>query len=194
MNEAQANVGTRWRRLLEVLQERGALHTVDALAPGLAESAITDAVSDVEGLNDLMSGQIRDLFGCVNGFRDGVWTPLFPDVDLLSVQGVIDTRQMMLDAAPAPPGYESAAGTPVYGFIPEFLPFAERDGYMLVVDLREGDEQGLVICYDKVDADDDATTWRDVDGLVAELTAAIETGSEFASSTPVIEDATLRWA
>lgn len=193
MSGERPGVGARWGRLLEVLHARGALQTLDALAPGLAESALVEEISSVEGLNKLMHGQIRELFGCVNGFREGHWASLFPDVDLLSVQGMITTRQRMLNVSPAPPGYEPAAGIAVYGFIPEFLPFAERDGYMLVADLREGDAQGAVLNYDKVDADDDATTWRDVGSVLEELTAAIDTGSTFSGSTPAIKDATLQW-
>lgn len=193
MNEQQANVQTSWDRLLEVLQGQGALQTLDALAPGLADDHLTKEFSGVDGLDALMHGQIRQLFGCVNGFQEGQWAQLLPGVDLLSVQRMIETREMMLEVAPAPAEYPAEAGTPVYGFIPEFIPFAERDGYLLVADVREGAARGVIISYDKVDADDEAETWNSLSQYLTELAYALQTRSVFASSIPAINDGQLQW-
>ncbi|MDN3461070.1 hypothetical protein QMA15_32150, partial [Rhodococcus sp. APC 3903] len=56
-------------------------------------------------------------------------------VPLLSLQDMISVRKMMLEVVGVRSGYASYAGYPAYGFVPEYIPFAERDGYLLVTDM-----------------------------------------------------------
>ena len=176
-----------------MLRDSGALRTLEAFAPGLSAADIERALADAGELKALVRGQVRQWFECVNGARPGRWAPLFPGVDLLSIQQMIETRTMMLDVAAAAPGYPHEAGVPAYGFIPEFVPIADRDGYLLVADLREGGEYGTIITYDKVDADDDAQTWPSLTHLLTELTIAIGARRAFNDLMPHVEDGELRW-
>lgn len=193
-DETELNMTSCWENLRDVLQRKGALRALEALAPGLSGGDLRELLSAADGLDDIVRGQTRDLYHCVNGFRDDQWTRLLPDVDLLSVQQMIETRRMMLEVAPAEPGYAEDAGEAVYGFIPEFVPIAERDGYLLVADLREGEQSGTIISYDKVDADDGADTWPSLSHVLIELTAAIESTGTFRGAVPTIEDGKIRWA
>ncbi|WP_076482645.1 hypothetical protein [Williamsia sterculiae] len=73
------------------------------------------------------------------------------------------------------------------------MPIAERDGYLWVVDGRPGESTHSVIAFDKVDADDDATTWPSIGALLADVATAIDTGEAFDGSTPTIENGELTW-
>lgn len=187
------DVRVHWGRLCVTLRDSGAQQTLEAFAPGLSAADIERALADAGELKVLVRGQVRQWFECVNGVHPGRWAPLFPGVDLLSIQQMIKTHAMMLDVAAAAPGYPREAGVPVHGFIPEFVPIADRDGYLLVADLREGDESGAIISYDKVDADDDAQTWPSLTHLLTELTVAIGARRALNGLTPHIDDGELRW-
>lgn len=182
-----------WDRLLEVLIERGAHRTVEAFAPGLSYGEI-EAVLAASGIAPgTVRGQILNLFRCSNGFKEGRWTRLFPDVDLLSLQDMISVRKMMLEVVGVSSGYSSYAGYPAYGFVPEYIPFAERDGYLLVTDMRAGSSWGEVLKYDKVSADEDPKKWTSLTYLFDELIAAIANGSEFDGWTADVIDGELIW-
>lgn len=71
------------------------------------------------------------------------------------------------------------AGGEAGTFRPEFIPFAGRDGYLLVVDTRLGPMHGCVTEFDKVDADATGPRWVSVSALLTDLADSLETGSEF---------------
>jgi hypothetical protein len=182
-----------WDRLRDVLAAHGAHRTLEALAPGLSYDEAHRTLEENELSASTVRGQVLDLFTCVNGFVEGRWTRLFPDVDLLSLQQMIEVRARMLDVAAARPGYPSYAGFPAYGFVPEFVPFAERDGNLLVTDMRVGSEWAEVVRYDKVDADEDGRKWPYVAHMIDNLISAIADGDEFDGWTVEVVDGELHW-
>ncbi|MGY3555051.1 hypothetical protein [Williamsia sp. R60] len=184
----------RWDRLLVALSERGAYRTVDSFAPGLTYDQAERILEEAGFAPGAVRGQILDLFKCVNGFAEGQWTRVFPDVDLLSLREMISVRAMMLEVAGARSGYPSYAGFPAYGFVPEYIPFAERDGYLLVADLRTGSQWGEVLRYDKIDADDSTTSWPSVASVLDNLIGAIANGSDFDGWTAEVVDGELTWS
>ncbi|MGB3770621.1 MAG: hypothetical protein WBF79_11515 [Rhodococcus sp. (in: high G+C Gram-positive bacteria)] len=177
---------------MAVLDERGAAATARSLAPPLDYPAAADIYRTTSGLT--VMGDATSWFMCHNGFRPGLWSRLFPQLDPLSVQGMVDSWQTMLREYPAPPGYPRYSGYPAFGFVAEYLPIAERDGYFWVVDIRPGDRFNQVLAFDKVDADDNAVSWPSAGHLLVDLTTAIETGTEFDGWLPSVSDGELTWS
>ncbi|SIS21720.1 hypothetical protein SAMN05445060_3823 [Williamsia sterculiae] len=187
-------VRTQWDRLVSVLQQRRAHSTLAAIAPALPEDQVAGVLDASNGVRcRRVYGDLSEWLSCHNGFFDGQWARLFPDLDLLSAAQIAQIWSMMLSTHPAPSGYPLYSGPPAYGFIRQYVPIAERDGYLWVVDGRPGESTHSVIAFDKVDADDDATTWPSIGALLADVATAIDTGEAFDGSTPTIENGELTW-
>ncbi len=193
MTDQKPEVREEWDRLMAVLRRRGAEKTVAAIAPPLEPDAVRAALDTVAGVSVFVYGDLSDWLLCHNGFREGAWTRLFPDLDLLSASQMADTWQMMLQTYPAESGHPLFSGPPAYGFIRQYIPIAERDGYLWVVDSRPGEKTHQVLEFDKVGADEDATTWPSIGALLQEITDAIDNGTGFNGSTPAVVDGELTW-
>ena len=100
-------------------------------------------------------------------------------------------RTRSLEAWQPQPGSYSATA---YTFIPEYLPIAERDATMLVVDLRTSNRRGLIREFDKVDNDDETPTWEDLATLLDELIDALTHRTTFLGWQPATQDGRLIWS
>lgn len=80
------------------------------------------------------------------------------------------------------PATDGAAGDPAGRFLPDFLPFADRDGNLLCVDTRPGPLHGRVTELDKVGAvdsgaDEAGARWLSLSAMFTDLADSLYTGS-----------------
>lgn len=138
---------------------------------------------------------IADWFALVAAAHSGPrWPDLIPGFDVLSIEEALEVRARSLEAwQPQPGSYPTTAGVSAYTFIPEYLPIAERDATMLVVDLRTSNRRGLIRQFDKVDNDDDTSTWNDIATLLDELIDALTHRTTFMGWQPATQDGRLIW-
>lgn len=145
--------------------------------------------------------ELREFFGLVNGIPAEQWVQLLPGDELFDLDRVVHERQLELDIwgpLSEEMGLETdpdaQAGDPTGTFLPEFIPFAGQDGYLLFVDTRPGDLHGCVSRFDKVDADDAGPSWRSLSAMLTDLTTSLRTGSTFDhSSAPTVVEGRLIW-
>ena len=136
-----------------------------------------------------------DWFALVAAAHSGPrWPDLIPGFDVLSIEEALKVRTRTLEAwQPQPGSYPTTAGDSAYTFIPEYLPIAERDATMLVVDLRTSNRRGLIRQFDKVDNDDETPTWDDLTTLLDELIDALTHRTTFLGWQPATQDGRLIW-
>lgn len=133
-------------------------------------------------------------FHLLTGYPDDRWTNLIPGYDLLTVEQSFEVRQLTLDAWEGNGAdYPEQAGEPAYAYIPEYIPLAERDAYMLVYDARPGPRHGMILEFDKVDADDDTTTWKSLTHFLGDLAFSLENRSPFLGYTPDFSENIIDW-
>ncbi|MFE3542388.1 SMI1/KNR4 family protein [Nocardia sp. NPDC059177] len=145
--------------------------------------------------------ELIEFFTHVNGFPAEQWVQLLPADELFDLDRVVHERQLELDVwgpLSEDVGLEldpdAQAGDPAGTFLPEFIPFAGQDGYLLFVDTRPGDLHGCVTRFHKVDADDAGPTWRSISALLTDLATSLHTSSKFDDSrTPTVIDGRLTW-
>lgn len=137
-----------------------------------------------------------DWFALVAAAHSGPrWSDLIPGFDVLSIEEALEVRTRTLEAwQPQPGSYPTTAGVSAYTFIPEYLPIAERDATMLVVDLRTSKRRGLIREFDKVDNDDETPTWDDLATLLDELIDALTHRTTFLGWQPATQDGRLIWS
>lgn len=190
---AEHNLMSPWGRVRAALFRRGAHVTLAETQPGLGAAEVARGF---EKMGLVTAGQAPELFAHANGSR-GALRPvqLFPGMNLISLQRVIEVRETMLRSARMPSGYgyPKSAGWPAFQFIPEFVPIAEGERDLLVVDARGGSDHGRVFRYDKVLADDVSAAWPDLSCYLDEVAAAIGSGSSLQERTPVIRESRLHW-
>lgn len=118
-----------------------------------------------------------------------------PGYDVLALDEALRVRTVMIAAWDHGEigRYPTQAGQPAYSFVPEYFPVADRDGYLLVADMRLGPFGGQIQAFDKVDADDDQATWLSIGDLLLDLIVAIETGAPFDGWVPTVRDGQLTW-
>ncbi|WP_207843926.1 hypothetical protein [Williamsia soli] len=188
------DISSEWNRLMLALLRAGDSTTTlhDAIAA-------KRAMENLDAVRDAASASGIDLNGpLIEWFAILALTPtqkprILPSYDALTLDESIQTRQRMLDAWEPDDDTSPTAGEAAYTFIPEFIPIAERDGYVLFVDTRSGKKHGLVREFDKVDADDTPTTWRSLPRLLNELAVAIEYRQPFNGWQPSFDTGELRW-
>lgn len=195
----ERDVAPLWPRLQTALRDAGVTSSpVFDLQPAAQAPLVNTGHPSLEpdpprALDDLIWGS--DWFAIVHAVPSGRLDGLIPGYDVLSLDQALATRAMMIEAwdiGEAGP-YGNVAGSPAYTFIPEYLPIAEQDGYLLVMDLRPGALARMIRRFEKVDADDDTTWWLSVGDLLLDLTVAIETGTAFDGWLPGTQDGRLVW-
>lgn len=189
------DVSTEWRRLMAALYQAGdtrvsarELNFQTKLSPQL--QSITEAASN---LQIALPRALIEWFSVQAIYPPRHWSQIVPDYDPLTLDEALLIREQLLGAW-QPGDHSDTAGDSTYTFIPAYMPIAERDGYLLTVDLREGKKHGQVREFDKVDADDDTTTWRTLPRLLNNLAVAIEYRRPFNNWQPSFETGELRWS
>ncbi|MET3960045.1 hypothetical protein ABIE52_006980 [Rhodococcus sp. OAS809] len=135
--------------------------------------------------------ELIEFFSVQNGTRGLMITPLGP---LFSLDEMQTLRNVMLGVwADQPDGDTGDAGTLQLRFIDEFVPIAGTPDCLIVVDLRPGEAHGSIGLYYGEAGLDSAPQWEDPAAFIASITTALEEGSSFLSSRPLIVDGQLEW-
>ncbi len=120
--------------------------------------------------------------------------------EMFSLERAVEERAMELevwgefDEEMGAPDPDTSAGEIAGTYLPEFVPFAGLDGYLLVVDARPGPLHGCVTAFGKVDCDDEGPSWVSVSAMLTDLADSLETGAEFDTRwTPAVVDGRLEW-
>lgn len=116
------------------------------------------------------------------------WYGVIPDFELLTIDEALAVRRQLLDIWEPGDDYPKLAGQPAYTFVPEYLPIAERDGNLLVVDTRPGDQSGMIRYFDRVDNDDETESWPSLTAFLTEVAAAIRAGEPFMGWRATVTD------
>lgn len=190
----EGSVTEQWERIERWLRTRLSSVTI-------AGAPAEEVDRAVEATEVAWPQELVDLFGCINGFPVDAWTSLLPVHELFDLDRVVDERRLELevwgeldDEAGAEPRTGSAAGEAVETFLPEFVPFAGRDGNLLFVDTRPGPLHGCVTEFDKVGADDVGPRWVSISALLTELADSLHHGTVFDGRwTPTVIDGRLAW-
>lgn len=186
------SVTEQWDRIEQWLRAHLPEVTIIGASAGSIERA-------VEATEVTWPQELVDLFGHINGFPRKAWVQLFPVHELFDLDRVVDERQLEVwgeldQDAGAEPLTESFAGEAAETFVPEFVPFAGRDGNLLFVDTRPGPLHGCVTEFDKVGADDVGPRWVSVSALLTELVDSLENGTVFDGRwVPTVADGRLEW-
>ncbi|MFC6012282.1 SMI1/KNR4 family protein [Nocardia lasii] len=186
-----SSVTEQWTRVATWLRAN-----LSSVALNGAEPA--DLARAVEATNIPWPEELSTLFTHINGFPREHWVQLFPTHELFDLDRLVTEHHIELDVwgefgeeleAPAP-----AAGDPAGTYLPQFLPFAGRDGNLLFVDTRPGPLHGCVTEFDKVGADDDGPRWTALSAMLADLAHSLETGTTFDRQwLPTVEAGQLLW-
>ncbi|OZC75227.1 hypothetical protein CH251_10675 [Rhodococcus sp. 06-462-5] len=183
----------QWGRIAQWLADN--LATVSIA--GAIDEQIQDAMRATGGL---WPEELTSFFRLVNGFPRENWVSIFPMHELFDLDRAVDERQLELDIwgeidaeMGAEPQFGTSAGDYVGTYLPEFIPFAGADGYLLFVDARSGPLRGCVTEFQKVDADGAGPKWPSLSAMLADLADALETGGSFDGRTPAVVDGQLRW-
>ena len=189
-----ADAYEQWVRITMCLIRAGVGTTADTGPRGQTSplhSRVRDAITDA-GLPPKTLPLFW--FNLLTEYPDDRWTTLIPGYDLLTIEQSFDVRQRTLNAwVGIGADYPSQAGEPAYTYIPEYIPLAERDAYLLVYDARPGPQHGMILEFEKVDADDDTTRWKSLTHFLGDLAFALENRTPFLSHTPNFDDNTLSW-
>jgi cell wall assembly regulator SMI1 len=82
----------------------------------------------------------------------------------------------------------------MFAMLPDYLPLAtDGGGWHLLVDLREGQDRGCVREYDKYDGHQ-PLIWHGVGEMLADVAAALETGTPARGYVPEVDDERLGWS
>ncbi|WP_072803555.1 SMI1/KNR4 family protein [Rhodococcoides yunnanense] len=191
---ASGSVAEQWNRIATWLGK----NLTDVRIAGADDDAITAAaVATAANWHD----DLRSFYGLINGFPHDHWVSLLPMHELFDLDRLLDERQLELEVwgeideeMGEEPSRTTPAGVSVGTFLPEFVPFAGMDGYLLFVDMRGGPSYGCVTAFDKVDADQGGPKWPSLGAMLADLADSLETGGEFDEQwTPHVVDGKLSW-
>ncbi|MGF0311894.1 SMI1/KNR4 family protein [Rhodococcus sp. IEGM1428] len=187
------SVAEQWDRIFQWL--RGNLASVSIA--GATDEQIQDAMRSTGGL---WPEELTSFFRLVNGFPRENWVSIFPMHELFDVDRTVSERQLELDIwgeidaeMGAEPQVGTSAGQYVGTYLPEFIPFAGADGYLLFVDARRGPLHGCVTEFQKVDADGAGPKWPSLSAMLTDLADSLETGTAFDGHTHFVVDGQLRW-
>nr|WP_296769517.1 hypothetical protein [Rhodococcus sp. (in: high G+C Gram-positive bacteria)] len=176
------------------------------LRSSMPDVTITPASADViDAANRetavIWHDELRSFYGLINGFPQDNWVSLLPGHELFDLDRLIEERRIELEVwgemdaeMGVTPDRGSPAGTPLGTFVPEFIPFAGMDGYLLFVDNRRGPLYGCVTAFDKVDADQGGPLWISLSALLSDLADSLENGTPFDSRTPSVIAGKLVWS
>ena len=188
------SVAEQWARIAAWLNSHHAPVTI----AGATKSQIAEAA---ESTGTTWPPELIEFYDQINGFPSEEWVRLLPDHSLFSVEQAVDHRATMIEVyaeTDAIHGYTppvgTTAGTRVRTFLPEFIPFAGLDGYLLFVDTRPGDLHGCVTEFDKTSADGAGPRWVSLSAMLTDLAESLETGSTFDKDwKPTVVDDQLNW-
>lgn len=188
------DVPSEWRRLIDALRRAGDTNVTRADVGFRSRSIVhrekVQATADANNID--LTEELYDWFTITAVYPSRHWSLLIPTYDILTFDDALAVRQQLLDAW-TPTGWPPEAGNPAYTFITEYLPIAERDGYLLVADLRPGKNRGQILEFDKVDADDGTPNWPSLRVLLHKLATAVEDRRPFNDWQPDFDDGVLRW-
>ena len=188
------SVTEQWARITAWLNS----HHSPVTIAGATKSQIADAA---ESTGTTWPPELIEFYEQINGIPPEELVRLLPGRDLFDLERVVQEREMELDVYAETneieeyePPEGSTAGTAVFTYMPEFIPFAGLDGYLLFVDTRPGDLYGCVTEFDKVDADDAGPRWVSLSAMLTDLAESLETGSKFDKYwKPTVVDGRLDW-
>ncbi|WP_032405457.1 hypothetical protein [Rhodococcoides fascians] len=187
------SVAEQWARIAQWLADNISSVSI----AGAADEQIQDAMRSTGGL---WPEELTSFFRLVNGFPRENWVSIFPMHELFDVDRTVSERQLELDIwgeidaeMGAEPQVGSAAGEYVGTYLPEFIPFAGADGYLLFVDARWGPLHGCVTEFQKVDADSAGPKWPSLSAMLTDLADSLENGTVFDGHTHSVVDGQLRW-
>lgn len=107
----------------------------------------------------------------------------------LASQG--DTYGLRLEEVSAEPAGSTGE---MFALLPEFLPIgSDGCGWYLLIDLRQGDQQGCVRELDKYEGLQ-PPLWAGVEEMLASVADALENGTPAAGYVAAIEDGELAWS
>ena len=188
------SVTEQWARITAWLHSHHSPVTIVGATP----AQIADAA---EATGTTFPPELVEFYEQINGFPPEELLRLLPGRDLFDLEWVVREREMELDVYAETneieeyePPEGTTAGTAVFTYMPEFIPFAGLDGYLLFVDTRPGDLYGCVTEFDKVDADDAGPRWVSLSAMLTDLADSLETGSTFDKYwKPTVVDGQLDW-
>lgn len=172
------SITEQWRRI-----ERWLAEELDAAAlPGASrpEIAAAESASGIEWPSELC-----ELFELMNSFAFDKWVPLLPMDELLSLDRVVNERQIELevwsveDYPDALEGSGPDAGSAACTYLPDFVPFAGMDGNLLILDMRPGSMQGCVSRFDREGPDQRGPRWSSLSAMLTDLADSLCHGNGF---------------
>lgn len=177
-----------WREVADTLS--GVAGPLEGLLPEVSTdpaSSPVDAQAELAGWFDLMNrldGETRQI--------------LLPGLVLLTSTESERVRDLSVRSWNLASGDvlgrpQSTAAVPVHRFVTRFVPIAERDGSVLVVDTREGEHHGCVVLFDKTEADSAGPRFQSIGALLHDLSASIDTAGPFLGAIPRITGGRLTW-
>lgn len=108
--------------------------------------------------------------------------------DLAAEDPDLDHEQIIADNTPSPAGSEAGQ------FLLQYIPIAERDGTLLVCDIRPGRQHGCITEFGKDTADAYPPEWISVSAMITDLTDSIANHTPFRGSyLPTVTRDGLSW-
>lgn len=188
------SVAEQWVRIAAWLHSHLSPVTIACATP----AQIADAA---ESTGTTWPPELIEFYEQINGFPSEEFVRLLPGHELFDLERVVQEREMELDVYAETneieeyePPEGTTAGTAVFTYTPEFIPFAGLDGHLLFVDTRPGDLYGCVTEFDKVNADDAGPRWVSLSAMLTDLADSLETSSKFDKYwKPTVVDGQLDW-
>ncbi|WP_175647964.1 SMI1/KNR4 family protein [Nocardia donostiensis] len=188
------SVTEQWARIARWLRANHSPTTIIGATP-------TQIAQAAESTGITWPPELIEFYEQINGFPRDEWVHLLPSHELFDLERLVCERQMELDIYDETnalheyvPPEGTTAGTPVYTFLPEFIPFAGLDGYLLFIDTRPGDLHGCVTEFEKVDADAAGPRWISLSAMLTDLAHSLETGASFdGDRRPSVKEGKLDW-
>lgn len=175
-------------------------HFVDA-SRALPDAALHSSLGEARWrpIGDDEKTTIESWFGLADSLDAETRRSLLPGLDVLTFSESTELRKMLVQLWGEALTDEDivnslVAAVPAYRFIPEYVPLAERDGLVLVVDTRKGQFSGCVTLFDKVDADAAGPMFRSINALLTDLATALDDAdSRLFRARATSDDGQLRW-
>lgn len=194
------DVRRQWERIADWFSGNGFPQALDAFAPGAEQSEI-DRVEAQTGI--VWPTELKDLYSVQNGFAPGAWMQFLPQHDMLNLDALLTHHREapavyelpdVAESVPSLSDRAQPAGTPSGKFLPDYITFADRDGYELFCDTRQGPLAGCVTEYARENADDAGPEWTSIGAMLADLAESLETGQPFADGwIPQLSDGAFAW-
>ncbi len=194
------DVRRQWERITAWFSASGSPHALDAFAPGATQLEI-DRVEAQTGI--AWPTELKDLYSVQNGFAPGAWMQFLPQHDMLNLDALLAHHREapavyelpdVPESVPSLSDRAQPAGTSSGKFLPDYIAFADRDGYELFCDTRQGPLSGCVTEYAHENADDAGPQWTSISAMLADLAESLETGQPFADGwIPQLSDGAFAW-